>query len=170
MQLHFDASDFDRIAEAWKAAPDMVAEELTAAIFEIELLSQREIVERTPKGVGQGGGLAGSIIAENPHIQGVEVLGIVGTPLNYATAVELGTKPHMPPIEPLTDWVVHKLGISEAEAVNVAWRIASKIRKHGTKGVHMFEKGFEAVQPQADVVLQLAGRRIVQRLAEMNGA
>lgn len=50
----------------------------------------------------------------------------------YAGYVEYGTRPH--PMDPhrLVGWVKRKLGVTEAEALNVAYAIATKIRMKGT--------------------------------------
>ena len=52
----------------------------------------------------------------------------VGTESQYGPWVEHGTGPHMPPIEPLQAWAQRVLGDPE-----LAWPIALKIRKYGTK-------------------------------------
>lgn len=61
------------------------------------------------------------------------ITGIVGTASMYALPVELGSKPHTPPIQPIREWVVLKLGVDD-DVERVAWGIVNKIRKYGTKG------------------------------------
>lgn len=52
----------------------------------------------------------------------------------YAVAVEVGSRPHWMPIEPLVKWVQVKLGISDQnEAYRVAGAIQKKIATEGTK-------------------------------------
>ena len=46
----------------------------------------------------------------------------------YATYVEFGTEPHMPPVEPLEQWAQKKLGEK-----GLGWAIAKKIAKEGTE-------------------------------------
>jgi hypothetical protein len=162
--------NFRHLQKAWKKAPEMVTEELTASIYEAELLLQREVVEHTPKGVGQGGGIAGSIIAMRPDVSTTGVLGVVGTPLNYAPAVELGTKPHMPPVKPITDWVVSVLGLSKEEAKSVAWAVAMKIKRKGTEGAHMFREGFKATEGQMQLIFVRCNERVATRLAGIPNA
>lgn len=65
---------------------------------------------------------------------GETITGEIGTALAYAEAVEIGTAPHMPPIQPIKDWVQVKLGLSGDEGDNAAWRIAISIKRRGTKG------------------------------------
>ena len=152
---------------AFAAAPEIVAEELTATTYEAELLVQREVQEGTPVGVGAGGGLRGSIGARPPEVRGVNIVGRVSTAAKHAIPVELGTRPHFPPVEPLIDWVVAKLGIVAPEAQQVAWRIALKISRKGTEGAHMFERGLDATRDQ---VLRMYEECLVRIGARLGGA
>jgi hypothetical protein len=59
---------------------------------------------------------------------------------NYALAVEFGTRPHFPPVKAVTGetesldrWVETKLGVSSEESEGVAFQIARKIARYGTK-------------------------------------
>ena len=80
--------------------------------------------------------------------------------------VELGTKPHFPPIEPLIDWVKARLGIStEKEARGVAFLIARKIAVRGTAAQHPFGLTFQAVEAQVFDIFDRATGRIAERLA-----
>ncbi len=103
---------------------------------------EAEVVKRTPRGVGGAAGLAGSI-AGRVFSYGRVVRGMVGSPLEYSECVEMGTKPHFPPLSPLELWVRRILGLEGKEARSVAFAIAVKISKEGTKGAKMFEKSFE---------------------------
>ena len=160
-----DMSDVDGLSAAWRAAPEIVIEELTKAVMEAELLLWRETVELTPRGVGGGGGLAGSIQARDPVVMSDAVIGTVGTSLDYAVPVETGTRPHMPPIQPLQDWAMHVLGVSSVDAPSVAWAVARKIAARGTEGAHMFERAFTAHRGQVERMLEAAHGRIVRRMA-----
>lgn len=51
-----------------------------------------------------------------------------GTTLEYGLYVEVGTGPHMPPVEPLKPWAKRHLGSEEA-----AWGLAFHIKKYGTQ-------------------------------------
>lgn len=153
------------IAALWARAPEITAEELERAVLEGSLLLEREVKERTPVGIGGGGGLRGSIAAHEPRVLADRVIGAVGTSLSYAVPVELGTRPHFPPIEPLADWARHKLGVPEEEATRVGYLIARKIARQGTEGVHMFRDAFKASQPQIEAMLERATARIRDRLA-----
>jgi len=53
----------------------------------------------------------------------------VGTNLVYGPAIEYGTKPHFPPVEPLEEWARLKLHVE-----GIGFLIAQKISKFGTVG------------------------------------
>ncbi|MEX0758523.1 MAG: hypothetical protein WD100_02980 [Tistlia sp.] len=169
IEIRLELPNARQILEAFEKAPEIVVEELGAATWEGSLLIQREVVERTPRGVGAGGGLAGSIQARDPQIAPGLVRGEVGTALSYAVPVELGTRPHFPPIEPLQLWAQHKLGLSEVEAESAAYAIARKIKAHGSQGVHMFAEGFAATEEQLRTFYARAGERAVERIGQAGG-
>ena len=165
--LHIDAGALAGLARAWRAAPELVVDEMTGAVWEASLLVEREVSERTPIGVGGGGGLAGSIAARKPELFGEEVTGTIGTSLRHAIPVELGRRPgqRQPPLEPLADWAVAKLGVSHDEARGVAFVIARKIARHGTEGAHMFRDGAAATSAAVERILVAGAARVAARLA-----
>lgn len=53
----------------------------------------------------------------------------------YVAYVEYDTRPHFPPLDAITPW---------AKRHNrIPFLVARAIAKHGTKGAHMFEKGYK---------------------------
>jgi hypothetical protein len=164
-EIRIDSRQAAMFARAFLAAPDVVDDELYRAGLEAVLLVEREVKERTPSGVGGGAGLKGSIAgrATRPGIDGA--IGVVGSPLNYAIPVELGTKPHMPPVEPLADWARFKLGLSDQEARGVGFLIARKIAREGTKGTHMFGRAIAENERQVLRMFSAALERIGQKVS-----
>ncbi|MBF0261089.1 MAG: HK97 gp10 family phage protein [Magnetococcales bacterium] len=147
-----DTSELVALARRLENAPEEVLQALKLAMMEASDLLVLEAQERTPTASGN---LRASIIAAMPVVQGDSVIGAVvsdqnqnshaalgaGSPLIYAVPVELGTKPHMPPLQPLMDWVKLKLGIRDMEErEQVAQKIRWKIYHHGTKGNLMFAR------------------------------
>jgi hypothetical protein len=125
---------------------------------------EAEVVGRTP--VGATGNLRGSIGTE---IRGarLDIRGEVGTAILYGEPAERGRRSgRMPPVDPIEYWVVRK-GIAPAgpESRNVAWLIARAIGHHGTKGAHMFERGFEAAEPKVLSLWRGLPDRIAQELS-----
>lgn len=75
--------------------------------------------------------------------EGIQAIGLrVVSTAPYSLAVELGSRPHMPPVEPILAWVLYKgfFGVGPngkpQTAENVAWAIAMKIKAEGTKPTH----------------------------------
>lgn len=162
LRIEIDASEVALLAKAWEAAPEMVRGELAAAMTEATAFLQRETQGRTPVAMGT---LRASIQAREPQILSDQVIGVVGSPLDYAEPVELGTRPHFPPIQPLQDWVQQKLGIGdEKESRQVAFAVARKIARVGTKGAFMFSGAFRASEPQVQRIFAAANERIAERL------
>lgn len=67
----------------------------------------------------------------------------VGYSAPYASVIEYGSHPHMPPVEPLIKWAKRKIGLSEKEAEQAGWRIAKKIAKEGTLPKPFFRPAIE---------------------------
>jgi len=128
---------------------------LMPAMWQAELLLMREIRDRTPAASGI---TRESIQAKEPVVIGDVLIGEVGSSQPHIEYVELGTKPHRPPIAPIEAWVRTKLGLTGIEATRVAWAVAGKIAKVGTEGAFMFRDGFDATQPQMESIMR-AGLR-----------
>jgi hypothetical protein len=165
MMVKIDLEGFAELDAAWRLAPDIVREEMTAAMLESDLLLEREVKEKTPVGVGGAGGLKGSIAAQEPEISSDVVLGVVGTAMAHAVPVEIGTRPHFPPVQPLEDWVIAKLGVPEKDAHGVAFLVARKIAARGTLAVGMFHRAFNEQRPKVEAIFAAARQRIAERLA-----
>lgn len=163
LHAEFDLQAWNGLEAAWQQAPQIVREELVAATWEAELLFEGVVKEFTPTGATEL--LRASIAAQPPQALADQVIGVTGTSLDYAVAVELGTKPHFPPVEALEDWVRHKLGVSDKEVRNVAFLVARKIAAHGTPAFGMFHRGFNKARGEAATIYERARNRIAQRLA-----
>lgn len=151
------------LAEAFKKAPEIVEKVGVRAIIKATALLEREVKERTPFGVT--GLLRQSITAQKPYRSGVDnLIGVVSSPLDYAVCVELGTKPHFPPIEPIKEWVLKKLGLPIVEVEPVARAIAWKIKAHGTKGAKMFARAFEANKGQVERILSVVPAQVAREI------
>lgn len=142
-------------------APEMVQRELLAAAAEADALIQREVQEAMPTAHGT---LRASVFHEEA-VTDTGVTGLVATPLVYGEPVELGTRPHFPPIEPLMDWVKVKLGIQgEVLQRAAAFAIAMKISRVGTAGQFPFRTVYERLEAQVRAIFDRAGERIAAQL------
>jgi hypothetical protein len=136
-------------------ASQVVAQELRRGMEEATLLVQRNVQEHTP--VGATGQTRGSIVSE---IRGTPVLltGIVTSPLGHIDPLEEGGRPHWAPIGPLLLWARRVLG-DERAAYAVRWAIHLR----GTRGAHMFQRGFEASIQGITRAFEAASTRIAAR-------
>jgi hypothetical protein len=136
---------------------------IVGMLADVGAYAQRLAVDRTPAGVSAGGGLRGSIFSE-PRGTPVARSQYVSSSLFYAPIQEVGRRPgRRPPAGALLLWVTRKLligpGWGPLNPLGVAFLVARKIGRVGTRGHHMFEQAFQKSSPyfhrQAE---QLAGR------------
>jgi hypothetical protein len=78
--------------------------------------------------------------------------------------VELGTRPHFPPVAPIQHWVEKKLGYSGKEAKSIAYLIARSIWRRGTKGQKMFSRSFRDLESRIVGILNRIPDDIVAKL------
>lgn len=154
---------FDAAMRALSGAPEVFEQEMLPAVIEAQFLLEREIRERTP--TSGAGTLRDSIGALPVTFSEARFEASVGTSLAYALPVELGAKPHRPPVEPLIDWVARKLGKRGAEGKGIAWAIAGKIARDGTRARNMFSEGLAATQGQIAEILSGAADRALARIS-----
>ena len=132
-----DGSELERLIRKY---PEISRDVREAKILEALALLESAVKKGTPYGAGP------IHLRDTVHgkvrVRGQKVTGILGTPMEHGMPVEMGTKPHFPPIGPLEFWVEKKLGLSGREARSVAFLIARAISVRGTKAAHMFEEGF----------------------------
>ncbi|MEO5626927.1 MAG: hypothetical protein ABIQ70_13040 [Dokdonella sp.] len=164
MNSTIDASDFAQLADFWKRAPEITKEELLIAVTDSDVLLQGELMQALPSGAGGAAGLRGSIFHEE-QVLADNVLGMTSTDKQYAPFIELGTRPHLPPITPLIDWVEAKLGLHGAEAKSAAFAISRKIGKHGTRPNPVWRTVWQAQQTAIRRKFDEAMQRIASRLA-----
>ncbi len=163
--VELDTSAMQAYARYLQQAPEIAREEMSRSVEEALLLLEREIKENVP--VGAHGLLRSSITHQMRGAalaDGLGVAGTVGSSLNYALPVELGTKPHFPPVEPLRDWVEKKLGVDPSRSGQVAFLIARKIAKRGTKGARYAGRALDENADQVNQIVAAALPRIVARL------
>lgn len=160
VKLKADLSDLERLAAKY---PDAARGARITKVTEALNLLEREVVKRTPYGAGPIH--LRDTIHGRVSISGSKVAGILGTSLEYGEPVELGTRPHFPPIGPLQFWVEKKLGYTGREAASVAFLIARAISRRGTSGAEMFERGFGASRAQVIRILEEIPGEIVREIS-----
>ena len=164
MRVSIEVGTLERLAAAFRRAPEIAQAEISRFMAAATAHLQGEVQQRTPT---HHGTLRASIIGRvRPLPVGLGVEGVVGTSLAYAIPVELGTAPHMPPVAPLEDWARSKLGLTGREARSAAWGIARKIARQVTEPVAMFGDSFDANRAQLATGFERAVQRILARIAE----
>lgn len=157
-----DLSELEKLTRLYpKISEDVRVSKLTEALA----LLERGVKLKTPEGAGP------IHLRDSIHpkvsISGKSVKGLLGTPLAHGEPVELGTKPHFPPIGPIQHWVEKKLGKSGSDAKSIAFAIAITIARRGTKGKFMFQEGFEENEDRVMRILEQIPGEIVERLRKI---
>jgi len=164
IRIGFDLREAEMVARAFRHAPALAQRILGAAATEASLLIQRESQENTPTAFGT---LRESIEVGPTRVMADRIIGVVGSALPYAEPVELGTRPHRPPIQPLADWAKVKLGIPEDEAKGVAFAVAAKIEREGTEGHFMMTQALEENREQVATIFRRGLRRLAVELKDL---
>lgn len=77
----------------------------------------------------------------------------------YAGILELGARPHRPPVGPLIEWFRLKLGLSAAEAARAGYALAAKIAREGQRPTYFVRK-------RLPVLRRILGAEIERALKE----
>jgi hypothetical protein len=165
MEISINLDGRGELQALWKRAPEIARDEVLSAIKEIDQELIRELMELNSVTPSANGTLRRSMRNEE-SVGEFGVVGLVGSSLSYAEPVELGTRPHFPPVEALEDWVRVKIGLTDDKEVRSrAFHIARKISRVGTKGAFMFKKTMARLEPFFDARMAQARDRIVARLS-----
>ncbi len=159
IKYSYDTGDIDKLIVQFPVASrDAMESKITEALLFLERIVKTE----TPLGAGPIH--LRDTIFHNVDINGEGVEGLLGTPAEYGEPVELGTKPHFPPIAPIKFWVEKKLGIEGKEADSVAFLIARKISKKGTEGAYMFGNAWDDYKSAIIGILDQIPDEILRRI------
>lgn len=160
VRIYVDATDLERLAAQWDRAPKVFDDSVGGRVGGLMMDISADVKELAPTNQST---LKDSIAHETQVRPGLGVTGIVGTSLSYAIPVELGTRPHIPPIEPILLWVKQKLGLRGREAVRAAHAVKWTIAKRGTLGVGMFHRTFARRRGEIAGVLNYAIKEGLQK-------
>jgi len=145
-----------------KGSETVVNEELSAAMHASTQVLRGAIIPKTPVFMGPlRQGTQASVTGTARSIEGR-----VFNPSSYGMVVELGRTPgkRQPPSSALELWVRRKLGVPENRVKSVAFLVARKIGKQGTKAIKMFETSFNESKGTINRLFDRAAARIVERL------
>jgi hypothetical protein len=129
-------------------------------------LVEREAKREAP--VGVTGELRASISHDITYAMGLDVRGVVGASAPHAAAVEMGAKPHFPPVSNIAYWVDRKLRVKDGmEIYGAALAIARKIAKTGGRKQPFLMPGYEK---HKDDVVRFLQDSAVQALNDVAAA
>lgn len=139
--------EMERIAGELHGMPMLTAMRTSA------LLVERDAKQNAPVDTGR---LRASITSQvmTTGAMGRNVRGVVGSNVIYSAAVELGSKPHFPPVRALETWARRK-GLN-------AWAVAKGIAKRGTKAQRYLQRAFESNRARVVALIEQAVRGIVR--------
>lgn len=159
--LEFNLLEDPKAREALRKFPERFGAEVTAAMNEIADRLTTKVKKKAEKHRGAGGasGLWGNIHPIAPYYDGTGYVAGTGSSLPYAEPVELGTRPHFPPVQSLEEWVKAKISQDPKEIPGIAFCVARKISLDGTKGRFMFRDAREELKPWIKERLELAVKR-----------
>ena len=135
MELRLSIELAGALTRAFAQAPEIVLQELETATGSALAYLQSETAERTPTDLGTLRGAFVPAVYVSPGLDAV--FSELANPLPYALPVEMGTRPHYPPLEPLVGWVERKLQLFGDEAESAARAIQHKIGLVGSPGAGM---------------------------------
>jgi hypothetical protein len=136
--------------------------QLRAGMLRATIAVRSAVIPHVP--VGVSGRLKGSI-GSSIEGSGRSLVGRVGSSLKdevYPAAVELGTKPHFPPPSALVRWVEVILRPEPWKVYSVAFNIARKIARYGTRPRGYMRQGFLESKSKVRQIFKDVRRKIVE--------
>ena len=130
---------------------DLHGKPMLEAMRDATLIVQRSAREYAPVDTGR---LRASIVPE-VRMAGADVVGVVGTNVKYGPFMELGTRPHWPPLGALETWA-RRHGTT-------AFVVARAIARRGTKARRYLQKALQNNREAITRLLDRAVGRIVRK-------
>lgn len=147
--------------------PEIVSEEMEAALYEATAYMERQVKKKTPQGVfGAKGGLLSTIYGEVEGKGTRVVKGVVGHQSKYGDVIEHGRRPGKawPPEGTLIRWIEETFGVDELVAQRLEFVIRRKIGKKGFPGAFMFRDALDEGWPTLERIFQKHGFAIARKL------
>ena len=147
-------------------ASAVVDREMNAAMHASTQHMRGLVIPKTPVGVTAmlRGGTQATVTSSGSDFS---IDGRVFNPSAYGLPVELGRMAgkRQPPSSALEMWVRRKLNVPENRVKSVAFLVARKIGRQGTKAVEMFAKAFEEGKGTVNGFFDRAAARVVEALS-----
>lgn len=143
-----------RIARIRKVAPQFTKDAVNEHAINIQAQAKRNITDAPAVDTGQ---LRSSVKIET-FSSGFAKR--VGSDVKHAAAIEFGSAPHFPPLEPIREWC-RRHGLPES----AAYPIALAISKRGTPAKPYLFPAYEQERPKFEAVIREAWQKIAGELA-----
>ncbi len=161
MNLSISMGDLQTFRRGLREAPEYTERVLQEAMTEATLLMRREWQENLPRASGLTAASITSDVASTP----AGVLGVVGSSQPSALFLELGTGPHMPPVQALEPWVKAVLGVRDPKEIkSVAFLVARKIAREGTPARYPMARAAQSVEGQVLAMVERAAAKVAEYL------
>ena len=139
MQISVEVDGAEELNEKITRLPRLTLEQTAEALNRTALEIQNKLSENTT----QQQAIDTGHLRDSWHLEAAtktKLTAKVGTNLvpHYAPDIEYGTKPHFPPPQALMPWVQRKLHVGHEKAASVAYYVARKIARTGTKARPIF--------------------------------
>ena len=140
LDIQIEIRNLQEVQRAMEAkAQQLSGTPMMNALRDCALMVEYDAKVNAPVNTGR---LRASITPE-VRVEGEIVMGVVGSNVEYAPYMELGTRPHFPPPEALERWVYLKGLATAEEAPHVAFLIARAIGKRGLEARRFLQGAVE---------------------------
>jgi hypothetical protein len=153
MELGIELTGWEQVAANWERAPELFSQELKTWAETTAMHLTDEIKALTPKDTGA---LQDSIKPIEIDVGPLGVNELIGTALNYAVPVELGSKPHD---------ITPKNGKALSFIFNGVQVFVKKVHHPGTTGYFMFQQALDANRAQIQDSFSATVDGVLTRLA-----
>lgn len=140
MNITLSAPALATLQANYEKAPALTRQRLLGAMTGAVQHLEGEVKDEWPTGPSN----SRQQITSDAFSTSAGVLGVVGTPSPYAPVIELGRKPGKGVSEAgresIAEWAKFKLGVSEKEALGVAFLVSRKIKRQGIEAKRPFGK------------------------------
>lgn len=138
-------------AKLRQVSRDLTGNPMVTGMKQSTKIVLRDARSNAPKDTGA---LFGSLV-DDTYLEGMTVVGTVGTPIKYGKYVELGTPPHFPPLEAVEGWA--------ARHGTTAIAVAKAVAAHGTKATKFLQRAFEANEDRIEALIGKVVAEIVTK-------
>ena len=144
--IEYQFEGMERLME--RAKPELLAKPVHDFLEKVALMVQAKAREYTPVDTGRLRASITHALDSSP----VPLWARVGSNVQYAPFVELGTRPHFPPPDALATWA-RRHGVP-------VFLVCRAIARRGTKAHRMLQRGFEESKDKISEMVRQLGEAV----------